>query len=721
MVKIQHKLDRFQSALTTGFYGILKCILSLILGFLVSKCEIFENFSPFSLILLSVSPNIGLIPTFCYFGSAMGVIFDLFSLSVFKYITALTMIYIVHMVFRKSLNIIKNDTAVLSAACCFISGFLFLLIDHLTLFNVLILIAESILVCCCIYFIAYAVRGFRQSCFLTSRELIAAGITLVLILIALHRVYLFSMSVARVVALCVIFLGLYCLKTSHAAVLGSCLAIILAAVGNGGEAIFSAVVVGTLVGCVFSSFSERFALTAFLLIYYVILFFYGKFPWSYWYFAEPMTAYVLMLFIPKQKLRSFLSAYIKVKSNKGGKEDIKNEQRTIEACYKECGMICSNASICYEKNAVELSDAIETATSKFLHTEELTDIEDLLPFCSKPNTMSGIIKNKIIHSRLVDSDDMIEQLERLSKKIENKLEFSHQNIIFLNDEEQEIKKELERRRLVVININFIIDEYGCKKCEIQFRINGDLLYEKILRETVGTYFERYSLKIANNGEEYTAYLKESGRFDVQCSALCKTQSGEQISGDTALGFSVGKDYYYLILADGMGSGREAGVQSSLIINLLKRLITGGTSVVHALNIYRSMIRLYQGLYFTTVDLCAINLEHGNVELYKAGAYDSFLLHDQTIKVLKGGGIPLGLSEHDRLLHRNIQAEDGDFLILASDGLSVLSEKINDTILRCKNDDTRVFAKNILNTLCEECGVNNDDDVTVMVCKFQKNE
>lgn len=649
MVKIHHQLDRVQQILTSGFYGVLKCLLSLMLGFLVAKCEIFENFSPFSLILLSVSPNIGLTPTFCYLGSATGIILDVFSLAVFKYITALTMIYIVYMVFRKSLNILNDDTAILSASCCFISGFLFLLIDRLTLFSVLMLIAESVLVCCCIYFISYAVRGFRQSCRLTSRELIAAVITLVLILGALHRVYLFSMSVARTVALVILFLGLYCLKISHTAVLGSCLAIILSVVGNGGESIFSAVIVSTLVGCVFSSFSDRFAQTAFLLLYYTVLFFYGKFPWDYSFFAEPMAAYTLTFLIPKRKLKAFLSDYIVVKSSKNHKEESETEQQSE------------------------------------------------------------------------DFNEIVEQLDHITKKIEIKLETTSKNAIFLKDEEDAIKKNLEKRKLTVKEINFITDEYGCKICDIQFQANGDLLYEKILRETVGDYFDRFNLKIAKNETGYSAHFREAGNYAVQCAALCKTQKGEQISGDTALGFSAGKDRYYLVLADGMGSGREAGVQSALIINLLRKLISGGMPVIHALNVYRSVARFRQDLYFTTVDLCAINLDSGQVDLYKAGAYDSFLINNQGLTVLKGGGIPLGLCEKDQLLHRHFQAEDGNVLILASDGLSLLEDQIEASILQSQNEDPRIYAKKLLHTLCECCGNANSDDVTVMVCKFHKNE
>ncbi len=722
MVRIHYQLDRIQQAVVTGFYGILKIVLSLLLGFVSAKCEIFENFSPFSLILLSVSPDIALIPTFCYLGSAFGVLSGPFDLSVFKYITALTMIYIVYMLFRRSLHIVKNDTAVLSGACCFIAGFLFLLVDRITLFNVLILMGESVLICCCIYFITYAVRGFKQCCYLSSRELIAAVITMLLILIALHNVYIFSMSIARITALVILFLALCCLKTSHAAVLGSCLGIILAAVGNGGEAVFTAVVVGTLVGCVFSAFSNRFALSSFVLVYFAILFFFGKFPWNYWYFGEPIAAYAVVFFIPKKKLRSFLSAYIAVKSTKKQKDHDKNNQKLVAACQNECGAICPKATICYEKNLGELTEALEALTERYLQTESTGEIETALPFCIKPNAMAEIVERQLVCSLSQDFEELVEQLDHLSKKIERKMDTVIEPIRFLSDEETEIKSALEKRRLSVCDINFMIDEQKCKKCDIQFKVNDDILYEKIINEVMTPYFPNgFVSKIAGYEDGYTAHIRESSRYELYCAALCKTRNGEEFSGDTALGFSVGRDRYYLILADGMGSGKEAGLQSNLIINSLRRMISGGLSVVHALNIYRSAARFRQENYFTTVDICAIDLDHGTVELYKAGAFDSFHLQDEKVTVLRGGGMPLGLNEHDRLQHMSITIRSGDYLILASDGLSVMQEQLDKVIPACRSEDVRSFAKNILLSLGKRCGNANSDDVTVMVCKFHEKD
>lgn len=720
MVQVRNQLDRFQHTVTSAFYFFLRAALSLGLGFLAARCALFENFSPFCLILLSVSPEIGLMPTFCYLGSTAGLLTGAFNLSVFKYITALTMIYIVYMVFRKSMRVIKSDTAILSAACCFTAGFLFLLVGELSLFSVLLLLGESVLVCCCIFFVSYAVKGFRKCCYLSARELIAAGITLILILVSLHGVTLFQMSVARILAIAILFLALCCLKTSHAAVLGSCLGIILAAVGNGGEAVFTAIIVGTLVGCVFSNFSDRFAMASFILVYYAVLFFFGKFPWNYWYFSEPLISFALVFFIPKKRLRSFLASYIAVKTPKGSAENIQPPKNLMEACQRECESLCPKAAICYQKNAPELAEALESLSERFCQTEEIGNIEECLPFCIKPHAMADIIEKRLVYSHSEDFEDLVEQLNHLSRKMELKMDASIRSVRFLTDEEAAIRAGLEKRRLQVRDINFILDERSCKKCDIQCAAGGDLLYEKIIREVVAPFFpDGFTIKTIETEGEIAVHIKESSTFQISCAALCKTKNGEQICGDNALGFSAGKGIYYLLLADGMGSGKEASLQSELAIDTIRKLVSGGLSIPNALNVYQSASRFRQESSFTTIDICRIDLNGGTADFYKAGAYDSFHLRNGKIAILQGGGMPLGLSENDRVRHLNVKLADGDYLILASDGLSVLNENLEPVLAGSQHENVRIFAQKILQQLSEITESGAGDDITVMVCKFQK--
>jgi stage II sporulation protein E len=223
-----------------------------------------------------------------------------------------------------------------------------------------------------------------------------------------------------------------------------------------------------------------------------------------------------------------------------------------------------------------------------------------------------------------------------------------------------------------------------------------------------------------HGDDILANIKERTTYSLECAALCKTKNGETICGDQAIGFTGSKSKYYLLLADGMGCGKDAFLQSELIIKTLKKLIKGGLSVVSALNTYRSITRINESFGFSTIDICAIDLNNGNTELYKAGAFDSFLLSNGRCFLFSGGGIPLGLTDTDRIKHETIKLHHEDYLILASDGLISHSDHIERILLDSKDEDVRSFAKKILYTHSEQ-NPEHSDDVTVMVCKIKKTE
>ena len=718
MVYQRFNMDRVQKSITFLFYTFMKSIVSVLLGYLTSRCYIFENFSPFSIILLTVSPGLSLMPTACYLSSCLGYLIHHFDPSALKYTIALTMIYVIYMVFRKSEKAFKGDIVVISGACCFLSGIGQMLAERFTLFGILILVAESILVSCCIFFVSYAAKAFKHNCYLTSKEIIAIAITMILLLFLLGDISIAKMNAARVASIFLLFIGGYCLKTSHTAVLGTCLGVLLSTVGNGGEAIFTATIVSTLLSCVFSSFSIHFSTLAFMIAYDIILFFYGKFPWQYPLFAEPFAAYVIYVILPKEKIRHALAPFIAVRENE--KKKSFSNQKVLEACRKECAVICPKATLCYDRNKDELNDALSSLAEKYCNTEEFGDIKSAIPFCIKPQAMSNIIRNRLVYIHSEDFEDLVDQLERISQKMKRKMDASIQDVHFLVEAEQSIRGNLEQQGYAVKDINFIEDRYGKRRCDLHFIPPCDADFDHTIRYTIEPYFKNtFSLTFENTDGEHAVHAKERCTYHLSCAALSKTKSGEQISGDQAIGFMVGKSTYYLMLADGMGSGKSAGMQSELIIDTLRKMIEGGFSVPEAIKVYRSALRLHEDGCFASIDICEIDLNTATADTYKAGAYDSYRLSDNQMTILHGGGLPVGLSDRDKLLHRSLQLQSGDFLIMTSDGITALCDRPEIDIARCVDENVRLFARNILNLTSDKGDQSVTDDVTILVCKIEK--
>ena len=709
MIKVQRKMDQFQDKIISAFYYILRTAVSFGLSFFLSQCILFENFSPFALILFSVSYNVGLIPTMCYMGGIIGVLLNPFDLSSFKYITALTMIYVIYVLFQKSFRLIKYDTAVFTSVCCFVSGFLFLLVGQLTLFNVLILISESVLICCCIYFVNYAANAFKKNCYLTSKEIIAASVTLVLIFCTLHNVYFFNLSVARMLGVFLILLSLYCLKISHIVVLGSCIGIILAAVSNGGEVIFIAMVTATLAGCLFSSFSNKFSLSSFIIVYYSSLIFLGRFPWSYHYFLEPVIASFLVLPIPKMKIRKILSSYIPIRQLSDGK--VAKTESLYQYCKKECGGICNRAKHCYGKNSGELKVILNNLEEQYKINGKTPAVSDALPFCVKPNAMECAIQRILQSGNKKELGEMIEQLNYISKRIE--VAMDEETMVAKNHSmlERKIFDALKKEGIEAASVhltndnrNFLIGSISIDKCEINEK-------EQTIRRVLS---ELISSPVTLKFEQNKISLREINPYMIQCAALCRAKEQETVCGDQAIGFSIDKKRYCLILSDGMGCGRQAGAYSELTVSVLKRLLQGGMSISNTLNILRSIIRFNPKETFSTLDLCVLNLETGMADFYKSGAYDSYLIKEDVCIKIDGGGIPMGLSEDEQIIHKRISFSEGDYLVMISDGLTITEEDI-DLLMECRHEDAQSYAKSIMRTFLHK----RDDDVTVMICRFIK--
>ena len=168
----------------------------------------------------------------------------------------------------------------------------------------------------------------------------------------------------------------------------------------------------------------------------------------------------------------------------------------------------------------------------------------------------------------------------------------------------------------------------------------------------------------------------------------------------------------------MGSGKEAGLKSKNAVEIIKKLLSGGVSPQNTLNIYRIIEGFGCDDYFTTIDLCIINLKDGITEFYKAGAYDSFLIRGDKIKTIRGGGLPFGLTERDQIKHLSASFSDGDTLLMASDGISALGEQLTDLLAENKQSDVRLIAQKIMQSYAQQYGPVNDD-ITVIVSRFKR--
>ncbi|MBE6627067.1 MAG: hypothetical protein E7628_07805 [Ruminococcaceae bacterium] len=141
-----------------------------------------------------------------------------------------------------------------------------------------------------------------------------------------------------------------------------------------------------------------------------------------------------------------------------------------------------------------------------------------------------------------------------------------------------------------------------------------------------------------------------------------------VSGDAICTFeSDGR--FYMILSDGMGSGKEAALTSGVVVSLLRRLISSGADLECALKLLNRIVRSADRECSATVDIAEIDLVTGEARFIKSGAAPSFVLRDGSIFRLQSKTVPIGIIRALDAEMIKFDVQPGDTVVMLSDGVA----------------------------------------------------
>jgi len=200
------------------------------------------------------------------------------------------------------------------------------------------------------------------------------------------------------------------------------------------------------------------------------------------------------------------------------------------------------------------------------------------------------------------------------------------------------------------------------------------------------------------------------------------KDGGHVSGDNYSFLEMDHGKMAMMLSDGMGSGSSACKESELVLELLEKFLEAGFSVETALKMMNSamVIRGEDDLY-STVDICSLDLYTGCCELYKIGAATTFIKHKEFVERVESSSLPVGVTHRMELASTKKQLENGDFLVMMSDGVLEYLQEEDPDLAMCgilKNISTKhpgQMADAVLEEVMERTGGKAADDMTVLVC------
>ena len=225
----------------------------------------------------------------------------------------------------------------------------------------------------------------------------------------------------------------------------------------------------------------------------------------------------------------------------------------------------------------------------------------------------------------------------------------------------------------------------------------------------------------SESEHINACWHEPAAYEIEVgkAVLCGRES---VSGDSSVQFTDGLGGVYFLIADGMGSGNRAALESSMACSLISKLIRAGADGATALRIVNSLlISKSTDEVFTTADMLRIDLFTGKADFFKAGAAQSFVQTGGTVSAVENSAFPLGIIPTAEPKPFSIRLSDGDSAAIFSDGIPETSfPKLRELLLSDGYSPSRC-ADAVIELDRPEKGVFNDfsDDRTIIVLKLHK--
>lgn len=155
-------------------------------------------------------------------------------------------------------------------------------------------------------------------------------------------------------------------------------------------------------------------------------------------------------------------------------------------------------------------------------------------------------------------------------------------------------------------------------------------------------------------------------------------AAESICGDSHCCFEDGKGNFFIILSDGMGKGGRAAAQSSMAVNMLKRLLLSGigsVSAVKTLNVLLNAVSSDE--VFTTIDLLRIDCFTGNASLIKMGAAPTAVYTEKdgegSLMMIGECSAPVGIIGRTEVNEIPLELDENSRIIMMTDGIGTECE------------------------------------------------
>lgn len=282
-----------------------------------------------------------------------------------------------------------------------------------------------------------------------------------------------------------------------------------------------------------------------------------------------------------------------------------------------------------------------------------------------------------------------------------------------------IRDELENQNVRVRQVVCRLDERS--RMEVEMVLDGRYKMKRRdeFSQRMGNLCGRcFALPVIEYADRVTRIsFTERHRLRVAVGEAQLRCDGEQLCGDAYECFQDGTGRSLAVLSDGMGSGGRAAVDSAMTARLAARLLKAGfgnESLLRLIN--TALMAKSEDESLSTLDIAAINLFTGDLELLKAGAGLSLLYSKGRVCRLNESSLPLGILRELSFACTRDRLTEGDVLVMMSDGVSDNGVEWIEELLRDYDREAggmQGLAQLIADTARDRQPTEKSDDITVI--------
>ncbi len=417
-----------------------------------------------------------------------------------------------------------------------------------------------------------------------------------------------------------------------------------------------------------------------------------------------------------------------------------NDGDTASVFDRASGRVCRKcalASMCWDREALETYNTLNDLTGSMLNMGKLTAADfpahfaarciNLRAFTEAVNEeLTALLYRRQYKSRLRESRNMVcVQYGELSHVIGSFAEEFSGEPGFDPEAERRLGKYLKAQN-VKAEVAVYRDTAGRACAEIEGADLSPLTVKKgatrkAVSEVLGLRVNEPEQQRGIFGERLI--ITEAAPLGAVMGVAAHRKKGQSVSGDSWTYFKNDSGMLYVLLSDGMGTGKEAAVESGLVLRLLEHFLRAGVLPETAIKTLNSalVLKSEEDCAPVTLDLMSVDLFTGEITLYKCGAAPTYIKKGRKLTRFASQTLPAGTSlpGQPQMEVRRAKLGAGDLIVMASDGIAIAQDDL--WILKLLEESMLSDPKELSCVIMEEAvkHYGRSDDMTVLVLGMKK--